>query len=121
MNGLDGRQFVGLALGGVADSVVPGCAPVDPISSAMSIPPSTRAPTPVAKHPILRGENVPGFCVRYMKPFAAPDPETWILVEHARVRRVLAGGGQMGRFSPVVVAGSRGPATRGAPGAFPVR
>lgn len=121
MNGLDRRQFVRLAVGGVAASVVPGCAPVDPISSATSIPSLTRAPTPVAERPILRGEKVPGFYVRYMKPFAAPDPETWTLVVDGRVRRVLAGGGQMGRFSPLVVAGARGLSARGALRAFPVR
>ena len=64
MNGLDRRQFVRLALGGLAASVVPGCAPLDPISTVTSIPSSTRAHTPVAERHILRGENVPGFCVR---------------------------------------------------------
>ena len=47
----------------------------------------------MAERPILRGEDVPGIYMRYMKPFAAPDPETRTLVVDGRVRRVRAGGG----------------------------
>ena len=42
------------------------------------------AATPTAE--ILRNENVPGFYVRYFKPFPAPDPTTWQLSVEGLVR-----------------------------------
>jgi sulfoxide reductase catalytic subunit YedY len=99
------RRFTRLVLGGIALSVLSGCAPEEtvqapPTSTSKSMPSPTKetpsptpsvtkvappvvtptptptsSPTPV----LLRNENRPGFFIRYYKPFKPVDPDRWTL------------------------------------------
>jgi sulfoxide reductase catalytic subunit YedY len=89
------RRFVRLVLGGLAVSVLDNCAPgalppaatptPQALRAATSIPTSTPLPeatqpaTPMPHLPLLRNDNVPGFYVRYYKPFPAVAAEQWTL------------------------------------------
>lgn len=80
------RQFLRLgaasAAGVVATGALTGCAsPESEVSPSGSVTPGG---SPDVE--ILRNENVPGFYVRYYKPFPAPDPAEWRLTVEGLVR-----------------------------------
>lgn len=108
MRNLSRRQFARLALSGVAMSALSNCAFEEPaqivitppargsatqvptsVSSLAptSVPTATLAPTrlftptatPAPTRALLRNQNVPGFFVRYYKPFESLDPKRWHL------------------------------------------
>lgn len=86
MRQLTRRQFLRLAAasgaGVVATGSLAGCAtPTEQVTPSGRVTPSA---TPQAE--ILRNENVPGFYVRYEKPFPAPDPAEWRLTVEGLVR-----------------------------------
>jgi sulfoxide reductase catalytic subunit YedY len=102
------RQFARLALGGIALSVLSGCAPEEavrvtatpspkktpsPIPSATSTvsPGITPIPTPTPRPSptpvLLRNENRPGFFVRYYRPFEPVDPARWNLSVEGLVKQ----------------------------------
>ncbi len=86
MRKLSRREFLQLsattAAGAVATRVVTSCA--TPTSEVVS---SASAPAGATREAeILRNENVPGFYVRYYKPFPAPDPDEWRLTVEGLVR-----------------------------------
>jgi sulfoxide reductase catalytic subunit YedY len=99
------RQFVRLVLGGLAASAVEACGPgtlpptptpiPEATQAATPVPtvlaeatlPATPVPTPIPNLPLLRSENVPGFYVRYYKPFPAVAAEQWTLDVGGLVRR----------------------------------
>lgn len=99
MNELSRRRFFRLALGGAAISALSGCAsaeraqgttppaiPQGPTTTATPPQPTNSAPAPTASPAILRGGNVPGFYVRYYRPFEAVDPDRWTLSVEGLVR-----------------------------------
>jgi sulfoxide reductase catalytic subunit YedY len=101
------RRFTRLVLGGIALSVLGGCAPEEtvratPTSTPTSMPSPTKetpsptpsvtkvappvvtptpTPTPTSSPTpvLLRNENRPGFFIRYYKPFEPVDPDRWTL------------------------------------------
>jgi sulfoxide reductase catalytic subunit YedY len=88
---MDRRSFLNLTLAGMASTVVSACASTT-LSPVAAVTPTLAdvSPTPrptiattalgrAAPGTILRNENLPGFYVRYFKPFPAPDPATWQL------------------------------------------
>jgi hypothetical protein len=79
MRKLSRRQFVRLVLGGLAasalDNCAPGTLPPTPTPLPEATRPATPVPTPIPHLPLLRNDNVPGFYVRYYKPFPAVDAE----------------------------------------------
>jgi len=88
MHRLTRREFARLILGGLAVSVLSRCTPrvnLPATSSPGLVPPTPPGPsitgTPAAsgQPAILRNENVPGFYVRYYRPFQAVDPAEWTL------------------------------------------
>jgi DMSO/TMAO reductase YedYZ molybdopterin-dependent catalytic subunit len=88
------RQFIRLALGGLALSALSGCAPEEilratatPSPQGTPLPDSLPVPTPSPAREILRNQNVIGFYVRYYKPFEAVDPARWTLSVEGLVRK----------------------------------
>lgn len=98
MSSITRRRFLALSLTGAAGGLAAACVPAAPqpapavitappgeaAAPAASPPPSQPAATatPLGSAPpgsILSNENVPGFYVRYYKPFPAPDPAAWQL------------------------------------------
>ena len=111
------RQFTRLVLGGIALSVLGGCAPEEtaqvspiptptstpspegtpsPVPSATSTalpnvtPTSTSTPTPSPTPVLLRNENRSGFFIRYYKPFEPVDPDRWTLSVEGLVKKPRA-------------------------------
>jgi sulfoxide reductase catalytic subunit YedY len=111
------RRFTRLVLGGIALSVLSGCAPEETVqapptstSTSMLSPKETPSPTPsVTKmappvvtptstptptsNPtpvLLRNENRPGFFIRYYKPFEPVDPNRWTLSVEGLVKEPQA-------------------------------
>jgi len=94
MSAVSRRQFIRLALGGLALSALSGCAPEEilratatPSPRGTPWPGSTPVPTPGPTREILRNQNIPGFYVRYYKPFAAVDPARWTLAVEGLVKK----------------------------------
>jgi sulfoxide reductase catalytic subunit YedY len=92
MSTVSRRQFLRLALGGLALSALSGCAPEEVLrATATPSPQGTPlpdiTPTPIPSRPILRNENIPGFYVRYYKPFEAVDPARWTLSVEGLVQK----------------------------------
>lgn len=88
------RQFIRLALGGLALSALSGCAPEEmlratatPSPQGTPLPGVTPVPTPAPSREILRNQNVTGFYVRYYKPFEAVDPARWTLSVEGLVKK----------------------------------
>jgi sulfoxide reductase catalytic subunit YedY len=87
MRSVSRRDFLRLATmsaaGALATQALSACgvvpSEVEPLGSG--VPPTT------APGAILRNENVPGFNVRYYKPFPAPDPREWQLTVDGLVGR----------------------------------
>jgi sulfoxide reductase catalytic subunit YedY len=96
MSNMSRRQFTRLALGGIALSVLGGCAPEEtvqatptpmpslketpsPILSVTSVASPTIAPAASPTPLLLRNENRPGFFVRYYRPLEPVDPDRWML------------------------------------------
>lgn len=108
MRYLSRRQFSRLVIGGVAASALGDCAPEEPAQSVgtpltrstatgaptsapspvptsaptatlVSTPLPTRVATPAPTRELLRNQNVPGFFVRYYKPFEPLDAGQWRL------------------------------------------
>jgi DMSO/TMAO reductase YedYZ molybdopterin-dependent catalytic subunit len=82
-NKMSRRQFARLALGGTVLAMLKGCA-FNQATTSVTPPPQTgevgATPTPLTPaRPILRNDNLPGFYVRYYKPFEAVDPAQWTL------------------------------------------
>lgn len=82
-NKIDRRQFARLALGSVALAMLKGCG-FKQASTLVTPPPQTgqvsATSSPLAPvRSILRNDNVPGFFVRYYRPFEAVDPTRWTL------------------------------------------
>ena len=111
------RQFTRLVLGGIALSVLGGCAPEEtaqvspiptptstpspegtpsPVPSATSTalpsvtPTPTSTPTPSPTPALLRNENRPGFFIRYYRPFEPVDPDRWTLSVEGLVKKPQA-------------------------------
>jgi DMSO/TMAO reductase YedYZ molybdopterin-dependent catalytic subunit len=106
-HGMTRRRFTRLVLGGIALSVLGGCAPEEtvratPTSTPTAMPSPTKetpsptpsvtkvappvvtaipTPTPTSSPTpvLLRNENRPGFFIRYYKPFEPVDPNRWTL------------------------------------------
>jgi sulfoxide reductase catalytic subunit YedY len=107
------RRFTRLVLGGIALSVLSGCAPEETVrATATSTPTSTPSPTKETPSPtasvtkvappvatptptptssptpvLLRNENRPGFFIRYYKPFEPLDPDRWTLSVEGLVKK----------------------------------
>jgi sulfoxide reductase catalytic subunit YedY len=100
------REFTRLVLGGIALSVLSGCAPEEmvqatPVPTPTPSPKETPSPTPLvtevasptitpAPSPtprLLRNENRPGFFVRYYKPLEPVDPARWTLSVEGLVKK----------------------------------
>ena len=102
------RRFARLVLGGIALSVLSGCAPEEavrvtatpstkktpsPIPSAtITVSPGiTPIPTPTPRPSptpvLLRNENRPGFFVRYYRPLEPVDPARWRLSVEGLVKQ----------------------------------
>lgn len=83
MNRLTRRQFLQVATanaaGVLAAGALAGCAA-----------PEVGTPSRGPETEILRNENVPGFYVRYYKPFPAPDPARWRLRVEGLVAQPLS-------------------------------
>jgi sulfoxide reductase catalytic subunit YedY len=86
MKGLNRRQFVRWTLGGLALSTLEACSTATPLPTPSPLPASTQAHTPLPSLPLLQNDNVPGFYVRYFRPFEAVNPETWSLSVEGLVR-----------------------------------
>ncbi|MGD8624168.1 MAG: molybdopterin-dependent oxidoreductase [Anaerolineae bacterium] len=104
MKALSRREFVRLAAGGALLTALGACGPEETATSA-TLPPLTptpkptvpRAPTapptsapvasPAPTATMLRGQNVPGFYVRFIRPVAAPDRDRWRLAVEGMVRQ----------------------------------
>jgi sulfoxide reductase catalytic subunit YedY len=88
MSSLSRRRFTRLMVGGIATSLLSNCTPGTPQATVTAIPAPTRAhtPTPTPSRPLLRNDNVPGFFVRYFRPFAAIDPDRWSLAVEGLIR-----------------------------------
>ncbi len=97
------RRFSQLILGGIALSVLSGCAPEETAqTTATSLPtqPPNHLPTQPPNHLptqppnptplLLHNENRPGFYIRYYKPFAPVDPDRWILSVEGLVKKPQA-------------------------------
>jgi sulfoxide reductase catalytic subunit YedY len=95
MRRLGRRQFTRLVVGGTLLSLANACGlgeelqptgtvPNGGTPSLPSSPVETVSPTPARA--ILRNDNVPGFFVRYYKPFQAVDPDQWTLTVDGLVR-----------------------------------
>jgi len=106
------RQFTRLVLGGIALSVLSGCAPEETVQATLT-PTPTSAPTPSPKGTpsptpsatsvvspgitptpvpsptalLLGNENRPGFFIRYYKPFEGVDPARWTLSVEGLVKK----------------------------------
>ena len=88
MRNLSRRQFTRLAAGGTLLSLLNACGLSQDLQPAPTVPvgatPQASSPTPARL--ILRNDNVPGFYVRYYKPFEAVDPERWTLAVEGLVQ-----------------------------------
>jgi len=77
------RQFARLAFGGMALAMLKACGfrqGPTPSTPSAATGEAGITPTPVATaRPILQNDNLPGFYVRYYKPFEAVDPSQWTL------------------------------------------
>ena len=94
MSTVSRRQFIRLALGGLAISALSGCAPEEalrglatPSPPGTPLPGVTPVPTPGPSREILRNQNITGFYVRYYKPFEAVDPARWTLSVEGLVKK----------------------------------
>ena len=88
MRNISRRQFTRLAAGGTLLSLLNACGLSQDLPPVATVPAAT---TPLATsttrtRPILRNDNVPGFFVRYYKPFEAVDPERWTLAVEGLVQ-----------------------------------
>lgn len=85
MKGVSRRQFLRVAsasaAGALAAKALAACStpPAGVETPSMIETPGTAVPRVTATPEILRNENIPGFNVRYYKPFPAPDPAQWRL------------------------------------------
>lgn len=90
-NKIDRRQFTRLILGGMALSILDGCGFRQASTQATPLPQARRVdvtPSSFASvRPTLRNDNVPGFYVRYYRPFEAVDPTQWILSVKGLVKK----------------------------------
>ena len=87
------RQFAYLALEGMILTMLKGCG-FKQASTSITPPPATEelhaTPSlPVPPRPILQNDNVPGFYVRYYRPFEAVDPAQWVLKVDGLVRNTI--------------------------------
>ncbi len=94
MSAVSRRQFIRLALGGLALSAMSGCAPEEllratatPSPQGTPLPGITPAPTPRPTGEILRNQNITGFYVRYYKAFEAVNPARWTLSMEGLVKK----------------------------------
>jgi sulfoxide reductase catalytic subunit YedY len=102
MNKLSRRRFTRLAVGGTLLSLVNACGvgkqlqpggtrSAPDLGTLPSPSPSpVQAVSPTSARPILRNDNVPGFFVRYYKPFEAVDPDRWTLTVDGLVQNPLS-------------------------------
>jgi sulfoxide reductase catalytic subunit YedY len=86
MSRITRRQFLRVATmstaGALAAQTLSACSTQPPtVETPGSAPPGSAAPGT-----ILRNENLPGFNVRYVNPFPAPDPAEWRLTIEGLVR-----------------------------------
>ena len=81
------RQFLRVAsvsaAGALAAEALSACSTSPPVVET----PGTAGPRSTAVAETLRNENIPGFNVRYYKPFPAPDPAQWRLAVEGLVAR----------------------------------
>jgi sulfoxide reductase catalytic subunit YedY len=73
------RDVLRLAVAGLGLSLLSGCTSATPPAVPSPIPATTRASTPAPEPVLLRSQNVPGFYVRYYRPFEVLDPDRWTL------------------------------------------
>jgi DMSO/TMAO reductase YedYZ molybdopterin-dependent catalytic subunit len=81
LNRITRRRFGKLLLAGTGLGLLAGCS-AGPIPGGDGAPGSGLGgllPTPAPSRPILKNLNLPGFHVRYFKPFQAVDPGSWVL------------------------------------------
>jgi len=93
MNRMNRRQFARLALGSMALTMLKGCA-FKQTSTVLTVPPETNeigATTPplAPTRTMLRNDNLPGFYVRYYRPFEAVDPTQWTLSVDGSVKNPI--------------------------------
>jgi sulfoxide reductase catalytic subunit YedY len=85
MHSISRRQFTRLILGGIAASLLSRCTPEEtpkptPLPPSLTPTPPASTPTlPPTSRPLLQNDNVPGFYVRYYRPFEAVDSAHWTL------------------------------------------
>lgn len=65
---------------------VPPTVPPSPVPTMSPTAAPTPVPGPTGSRTLLRNDNVPGFYVRYYRPFEAVDPDRWILAVDGLVR-----------------------------------
>lgn len=93
MTKINRRQFARLVLGSMALAVLKGCAfkqtsPLIPSPSGGGRIANTPS-SPTSGRPILRNDNLPGFYVRYYRPFEAVDPAQWTLAVEGLVKNPI--------------------------------
>ncbi len=112
MRNMTRRRFTRLVLGGIALSVLSGCAPEEtvqatPTSTSTPSPSPKETPSPIPSETstispviaptptpepsptlvLLRNENRPGFFIRYYKPFEPVDSARWTLSVEGLVKK----------------------------------